>query len=130
MLLHLFVVINRCENTIAKLERRQRKRPVKEQVSLFIVTFVSSYRPQRSCEGYVFTPVCQSFCSRGGGVCVSACWDTTPRDQAPSETRHPPPSPWQQTATVADGTHLLECILVFCESLTCLVGRGIQERDS
>ena len=25
------------------------------------------YRPQRSCEGYVFTPVCQSFCSQGGG---------------------------------------------------------------
>ena len=26
------------------------------------------YRPQRSCEGYVITPVCQSFCSRGGGL--------------------------------------------------------------
>ena len=25
------------------------------------------------------------FCSRGGGVCLSACWDTTPL------TRHPPP---------------------------------------
>ena len=25
------------------------------------------YRPQ-ICEGYVFTPVCQSFCSRGGGA--------------------------------------------------------------
>ena len=24
-------------------------------------------RPQQSCEGYVFTPVCQSFCSQGGG---------------------------------------------------------------
>ena len=24
------------------------------------------YRPQRSCEGYIFTPVCQSFCSQGG----------------------------------------------------------------
>ena len=31
------------------------------------------YRPQRSCEGYVFTPVCQSFCSRGGGCAIPAC---------------------------------------------------------
>ena len=49
------------------------------------------------CEGYVFTPVCQSFCSRVGG----ACWDTTPWKQtSPPEadtpqkqtpgTRHPP----------------------------------------
>ena len=47
------------------------------------------YRPQRSFEGYVFTPVCLS--TRGGGVRLSACLDTTP-------------SP-QQTVTVADGTH-------------------------
>ena len=44
------------------------------------------------CEGYVFTPVCQSFCSQG--VCLSACWDTplgpgTPLDQEPPWTRHP-----------------------------------------
>ena len=70
------------------------------------------YRPQRSCEGYVFTPVCLS--AGGGGICRSACWDTTPlppgavtpragipQEQAPP-SRHPPP---QQTATVADGTH-------------------------
>ena len=65
------------------------------------------YRPQRSCEGYVFTPVCLStvggclfpgfvcfqwgFVLPRGGVCLSACWDTTP-------------SP-QQMATAADGTH-------------------------
>ena len=30
----------------------------------------NNYRPQ----GYVFTPVCQSFCSRGGGACMAgAC---------------------------------------------------------
>ena len=27
------------------------------------------YRPQRSCEGSVFTRVCQSFCSQGEGLC-------------------------------------------------------------
>ena len=72
------------------------------------------YRPQRSCgQGNTFTPVCHSFCSQGG-VCLSACWDTTPpgpdqtipeqtppRDQTPPEQtppcnqtppgRHPPP---------------------------------------
>ena len=61
------------------------------------------YRPQRSCEGYVFTPVCHSVHRRG--VCLSACWDTispeqtppwtrhTPRDQAPLEQTPPPPGP-------------------------------------
>ena len=47
------------------------------------------YRPQTKLrEGNVFTPVCQSFCSRGGGVgvCLSACWDTSP-----GQTPHPPP---------------------------------------
>ena len=37
------------------------------------------------------------FCSRGG-VCLSACWDTTP---SPQEQTPPP----EQTATAADGTH-------------------------
>ena len=67
---------------------------------------------QRSCEGYVFTPVCQSFCSQGGGVCLSACWDA-PQDQAPPGadtflgpgTPHdqaeqtPPPRPGNPTST-------------------------------
>ena len=40
------------------------------------------------CEGYVFTPVCQSFCSQGGGgVCRSACWDKHQN----SWSRHPLP---------------------------------------
>ena len=39
------------------------------------------YRPQRSCEGYVFTPVCHSV---HRGVCLSACWhSTTPLEQTP-----------------------------------------------
>ena len=39
--------------------------------------FYCNYHPQ-VCEGYVFTPVCQSFCS--GGVCLSACGDSRPPD--------------------------------------------------
>ena len=57
------------------------------------------YRPQRSCgQGNVFTGVCLS--TGGEGVCLSACWDTSPppgpgrhpRDQAdpPRPGRHPP----------------------------------------
>ena len=40
-------------------------------------------------QGNIFRSVCQEFCPHGGGVCLSACWDTPP----------------QQTATAADGTH-------------------------
>ena len=62
------------------------------------------------CEGYVFTPVCQSFCSQWGvgwWVCPIACWDTPPWDQrqVPSlgpEASKPQPGtrgrpPWDQT---------------------------------
>ena len=57
-------------------------------IPFFIFCTLHFYRPQRSCgQGNIFTPVCHSFCSQGGwwGVCLSACWDTTPR------TRHPLP---------------------------------------
>ena len=46
------------------------------------------YRPQRSCEGYVFTPVFMS--TVGGGVCLIACWDT-PRGDTPRDQNPPPP---------------------------------------
>ena len=43
-------------------------------------------------QGNVFTGVCASV-RRGGGVCLSACWDTTPpRDQTPQKQTHPPRS--------------------------------------
>ena len=49
------------------------------------------YRPQRSCgQGNIFTPVCHSFCSQGGGgVCLSACWDTTPPPGSRAAGTHP-----------------------------------------
>ena len=54
----------------------------------------SCYRPRRSCgQGNIFTPVCHSFCSQGGCVCLSACWDTPRADTPPEQTplsRHPP----------------------------------------
>ena len=33
--------------------------------------------------GNIFTSVCQQFCPQGGGVCLSACWDTHPLDRYP-----------------------------------------------
>ena len=47
------------------------------------------------CEDYVFTSVCQSFCSQG--FCLSACWDThLPPEQTP---------PWEQTPPRAESRH-------------------------
>ena len=59
------------------------------------------YRLQRSCgQGNIFTPVCHSFCSQGGG-CLSACWDTTHTPgSTPPEHTHPPrphPPPFRST---------------------------------
>ena len=93
-------------------------------------------RPQRSCEGYVFTPVYRSV---HGGVCLSACWDTSPPHPQgagnPLGVCTPPPGsrhfpPWQQatpnpppeqipqqTATAADGTHptgMHSCCIMLC----------------
>ena len=46
------------------------------------------YRPQS--EGYVFTRVCQSFCSQGG-IWPITCWDTPPRPEAGTpRSRNPP----------------------------------------
>ena len=41
-------------------------------------------------QGNIFTSVCQEFCPQGGeGVCLSACWDTPPREQTPREQTPP-----------------------------------------
>ena len=88
-------------------------------------------------EGYVFTHVCQSFCSHvGGGVCPSACWDYLPRtrgrppprsrgrqphpraeaDTPPHEPQADPPPPVQcmmgDTGNKRAVRILLECILI------------------
>ena len=75
------------------------------------------YRPQRSCgQGYVFTRVCDSV--HRGGICLSACWDTTPleqtspRNRRPPWSRHPPESRLQHTVNERPVRILLECILV------------------
>ena len=98
-------------------------------VSWFYRVSWHNYRPQRSCgQGNIFTPVCHSFCSRGG-VCLSACWDThhppqtrdpptppgaeTPLGQTPPRTETPPGSRLQHTVYEQPVRILLECILVW-----------------
>ena len=46
---------------------------------------------KRSLEqGNIFSSMCQEFCSQGWGVCLSACWDTTPPPgPGTPQTRHP-----------------------------------------
>ena len=58
------------------------------------------YRQQTKLwKGNVFTPVCQSFCSQGGGCLPQCLLGYTPFPLG----RHPPPP--LQTATAADGAH-------------------------
>ena len=80
-------------------------------VCAWVCTVVICYRPQRSCEGYVFTPVCHSV-SRGRGVCLSsAC----PLEYHPPGSRPPGPGsppPGKTAALLRTVRILLECILV------------------
>ena len=91
----------------------------------FIPYLYSSLPPANEvCEGYVFTPVCQSFCSGRGGVSLSACWDTphlgshpprsdTPLGRHPPGSRHPPAQCMLgNTSNKREVRILLECILV------------------
>ena len=70
------------------------------------------YCPQTKLrKGNVFTPVCQSFCSRGG-MSASVHAGIHPPGQTFPPGRPPPP---QQTATAAGGMHptgMLSCYLL------------------
>ena len=51
------------------------------------------YRPQRSCgQGNIFTPVCHSFCSRGGGLpqCMLGYHHHPPPGSRPPPEQTPP----------------------------------------
>ena len=50
------------------------------------------YRPQRSWAKVIFSQACVKNSVHGGGVCLSACWDT-PWTRHPPGTRQTPPGP-------------------------------------
>ena len=78
-----------------------------EQVVTFFAQpsmFVSYYRPQRSCEGYVFTGVCLST-DQTPPTPLGA--DTPPGADTPQEQTPPKRRPLLRTVRT-----LLECILV------------------
>ena len=65
----------------------------------FKVSFITA-RKRSLGQGNIFRSMCQEFCPRGGGVCLSACWGAPlwdqappPQDRHPSGTRHTPPGP-------------------------------------
>ena len=79
------------------------------------------YRPQRSCgQCNIFTPICHSFCSQGGGLpqCMLGYppprsrhppradppWTRPPRADTP-RSRHPPPKQTPAYGLRAAGTH-------------------------
>ena len=93
--------------------------------NLKLVNSLLDYRPQRSCEGYVFTPVCHSV--HRGGLSQSLLGYHPPRKEAPPQKAstpregstppgkeaHPPEGSTppegnthpREMAATADGTH-------------------------
>ena len=67
-------------------------------------TFDSLSSATKLWQGNIFRSVCQEFCPRRGGICLSACWET-----------HTPPA-WADTPSrgllLRTVRILLECILV------------------
>ena len=64
------------------------------------------YRPQRSCEGYVFTGVCLS--TRGGGVSASVHAGMPPPEQSPPGSRHTPGSRHPRSRHPQEQTHRVD----------------------
>ena len=61
---------------------------------------------QRSWAKVIFSQACVKNSVHGGGVCLSACWDTPPRADTPQQT--PPPPPRQTPPHSPLGIHPLD----------------------
>ena len=86
--------------------------PFTDTKSRMCSIFTYFYRPQRSCEGYVFTRVCLS-------TRVGSTWAGTPHPPGSTHTHTPPPgahppgsTPPGRRLTLRTVRILLECILV------------------
>ena len=102
---------------------------------------LSFYRPQQSCGGYIFTPVCHSVYGGGWSALVYAgipppTWSRdplgsrhSPRADTPTLREQAPPPPAE--ATVADGTHptvIHSCSLILTRRHP--VGRPLKLSDN
>ena len=86
------------------------------------------YRPQRSWGKVMFSQACVILFT--GGVCLSACWDTTPpgadphQEQTPPGSRHTPTAEhagrYGQCAGSTHPTGMQSCLVV----ASCLFKRG------
>ena len=74
-----------CTRTALRLIYNEQKRT---QRQIFPLIFLVTARKRSLGQGNIFAPVCHSV--HRGGVCLSACWDTTPLEQTPPWSRHPP----------------------------------------
>ena len=83
--------------------------------------FFFTVRKRSLGQGNIFSSLCQEFWPRGGGVCLSACWDTThpPEQTPPLEETPPGPGTPPVQCMLGDTVNkravciLLECNLVF-----------------
>ena len=101
--------------------------------------FLFTARKRSLGQGNIFAPVCHSV---HRVVCLSASWDTTPRDQAPPwdqapcpRTRHPPAQYMLgDTVNKRAVCILLKCNLVSSWNLHCLVwyfhNQGLRDKIS
>ena len=88
-----------------------------QSVTEIRTVFIFYYRPQRNCEGYIFTPVCHSVHGGGGGSASVHAGIPPPGagPQPPWEQTPPPPGsrhPSSRRLLLRTVRILLECILV------------------
>ena len=63
-----------------------------------LVKSLNCYRPQRSWGKVIFSEVCVKNSVHGGGVCLTACWDTSPgADTTQKQTPREQTPLWEQT---------------------------------
>ena len=111
------------------------RHPARKPLSMIHHTvLMASYLPSATKLRRLCFYTCLSFCSHGG-VCLSACWDTIPPDQAPparpgTPLDQAPPGPGsppreQRLLLLRTVRILLECILVRMLSFQ-LSGHGLK----
>ena len=82
-----------------------------------VVSYLFTARKRSLGQGNIFSSMCQEFCSQRG-VCLSACWDTTPGADTPQE-QTPPRADipreqtylQEQTPSLGSDTPLAQCML-------------------